>query len=308
MATGFGPSKPGATSIFANLGAASSGAQTPSQTTNIFAHLANPSQSAPTSSILGTAQPSLPPTSSLFQNLGQQTKPESKGGSLFDRITAGSTGQQPGLGLGGGTSGAAAAMSSAPQQPGSIFGGSASTTSQPLQAQSLFGGPIGLQSAQSQNILGGITNSQPAPAPSIFGGTTNSEPAPGPSIFGGSKSDTKPGLGLWGAGQSQPSQPGQLASLSQRVPDNQVLGAQNGSQSAYFNSLLEKNKKRTRDEGSSGLGEVPSLQLGLEDIAKRARQLGGLGGQIPGGRGADSKAYVMTVVPGIDVFCQLMPG
>ena len=59
----------------------------------------------------------------------------------------------------------------------------------------------------------------------------------------------------------------------------------------YFDNLLEKGKKRaSAADRETGFGELPSLQLGLGDIAKRARELGGVGTQIHEGAGADSKA------------------
>ena len=70
-----------------------------------------------------------------------------------------------------------------------------------------------------------------------------------------------------------------------------MQSTENEFRPGYFNSLLEKNKKRTREaEGGAGLGEIPSLQLGLGDIARRVRELGGSGPQINGRGGTDSKA------------------
>ena len=70
-----------------------------------------------------------------------------------------------------------------------------------------------------------------------------------------------------------------------------MQSTENEFRPGYFNSLLEKNKKRTREvDGGVDLGEIPSLQLGLGDIARRVRELGGSGSQINGRRGADSKA------------------
>lgn len=43
-------------------------------------------------------------------------------------------------------------------------------------------------------------------------------------------------------------------------------------------------------DGELGFGELPSLQLGLGDIARRARELGGVGAQTHGGATVDSKA------------------
>ena len=70
-----------------------------------------------------------------------------------------------------------------------------------------------------------------------------------------------------------------------------MQSTENEFRPGYFNSLLEKDKKRTREvEGGAGLGEIPSLQLGLGDIARRVRELGGSAPQTNGRRGGDSKA------------------
>ncbi len=61
-------------------------------------------------------------------------------------------------------------------------------------------------------------------------------------------------------------------------------------QTAYFQSLLEKNRKRAREEQSGGLGDVPSLQFGLGDISKRVRELRGDGGQTRNDRAVDNRA------------------
>ena len=70
-----------------------------------------------------------------------------------------------------------------------------------------------------------------------------------------------------------------------------MQSTENEFRPAYFSSLLERNRKRTREgDGIVGLGEIPSLQLGLGDIARKVRELGGSGPQISGRGGADSKA------------------
>ena len=47
------------------------------------------------------------------------------------------------------------------------------------------------------------------------------------------------------------------------------------AQPAYFDNLLEKGRKRVREaDGGPDFNDLPSLQLGLGDIAKRARELG----------------------------------
>ncbi|KAL8733940.1 MAG: hypothetical protein Q9181_003373, partial [Wetmoreana brouardii] len=74
------------------------------------------------------------------------------------------------------------------------------------------------------------------------------------------------------------------------------------SQPAYFDSLLEKGKKRAREaDGGSGLGQLPELQLGLGDIARRVREIGGVGSQTPADRAADSKAHYLLAASGVNL-------
>lgn len=72
------------------------------------------------------------------------------------------------------------------------------------------------------------------------------------------------------------------------------------SQPAYFNNLLEKARKRTHDaDGGPGFRDLPSLQLGLGDIAKKVRELGSVGTQTHRGRAVDSSAHYLLAASGI---------
>jgi nuclear pore complex protein Nup93 len=79
------------------------------------------------------------------------------------------------------------------------------------------------------------------------------------------------GLGqstLFGTASTQQQQPQQQQgpSLSQ---------ANATSRSAHFDNLLERGRKRYAGEnGGSNFDELPSLQLGLGDIARKVRNLG----------------------------------
>lgn len=78
---------------------------------------------------------------------------------------------------------------------------------------------------------------------------------------------------------------------TQKQDGQQSAGLGKVSQPGYFNNLLEKGKKRAlAADGGAGPNGLPSLQLGLSDIAKRARELGGLGSQTQGGSIVDGKA------------------
>ena len=66
---------------------------------------------------------------------------------------------------------------------------------------------------------------------------------------------------------------------------------------AYFDSLLEKNKKRA--QGETVAGELPSLQLGLGDLRQKLRKLGPSGGT-GAGRVVDGKAHYLLAASGVD--------
>ena len=107
------------------------------------------------------------------------------------------------------------------------------------------------------------------------------------SLFGArpaSTAQTQAQANQPGQGQPGQAQPGQ-AQPGQGQPDQghssqqgQLLTSQSNqgaSQVAYFQNLLEKNKKRSREaEKGSIFGDVPGLKLGLNDISKRVRDLG----------------------------------
>jgi hypothetical protein len=79
-----------------------------------------------------------------------------------------------------------------------------------------------------------------------------------PSLFGGASTQQQP--------QQQPQQQ-QGASLSQSNAGT--------TRSAHFDNLLERGRKRNAGEnGGSNFDELPSLQLGLGDIARKVRNLG----------------------------------
>ncbi|KAJ5895471.1 Nucleoporin interacting component Nup93/Nic96 [Penicillium taxi] len=138
---------------------------------------------------------------------------------------------------GGGLGGGLGLGASAAPQTSSLFGTNNATTSAP--GTSTFGTTQGAQSS-----LFGASQAQPQPAqPSLLGqsslGQTQSQANPGPAQAGLSTQTTQP---------------------------------------AFFNSLLERGKKRPLPGGQNGNFEnVPSLQLGLDDIRRKARELGSAG-------------------------------
>lgn len=98
-----------------------------------------------------------------------------------------------------------------------------------------------------------------------------------------------------------PHQPQEQQNQAQQQDDQQGLLIKKSAQPAYFENLLENGRKRTRDtDGGPGFKDLPSLQLGLGDIAKRVRELGGAGSQKEGSRGADSRAHYLLAASGVN--------
>ncbi|KAL9021731.1 MAG: hypothetical protein Q9185_001095 [Variospora sp. 1 TL-2023] len=202
---------------------------------------------------------------------------------------------------------------SKPAATNSIFGnqtsGASSSQTQPSQTSStsnIFGN-LGSQQpsqpAQSNpfSIIGSSQPQQAKPAHSApFSNLATSQPQQTSSLFGAAKPATSattaapaPSIFSSQAPQQQQDQAGQNA--QQQPPPPRL------SQPAYFESLLEKGRKRTRDaDGAPNLGELPGLQLGLSDIARRVREIGGVGAQSPADRAADSKAYYLLAASGVN--------
>lgn len=277
-----GQSQPQQTSgIFGSLGSATSssaqsqpgqtssifGSSQPQQTSNVFGSL-NTLQPQQTGSVFGNLNISKPPsTPSLFSNLGGQSTSQSTG-SIFSTTT-----------------------SSQPQQ-GEHFGSLRDNTAATSQSQqgglfgSLGGTSLGVSQAQQGGLFGALGGTT----------TTTSQPQNPAYSFGN--------LGRSMATTSQPQQAGVSfadQTHTQQQSSQPVQSNGNTLYSAYFNSLLEKNRKRDHAavESESGFGEIPSLQLGLGDIAKKVRELGGAGVQNLG-RGTDSKAHYLLAASGVN--------
>ncbi len=128
---------------------------------------------------------------------------------------------------------------------------------------SLFGGASGFGSTTNRpsNMFGSSTNTT-----SAFGNTTTApvQSTQAPSMFGQT--------------QTQGPQPAQ--STSGQAPGQ---ASTQGTQPAFFNSLLERGKKRplSATVQSGNFEDVPSLQLGLDDIRRKARELGTSGKDSP---------------------------
>lgn len=233
-------------------------------------------QSKPTSSLFGnlnpatSAQSQAAPTSSLFGNTSQPQQSSGQTTSLFGSVGASQPQTQSSLfsNLGG-------------DQKPNFFG-----ASQPQQQTSTGGG--GLFGTSS------VVNVQPQQTSSLFGGAqknaATTQPA-APSLF---ISQPQPQQYNNQSGQAAPGQ-------QQQQVGHESQGGQGISQLAYFDNLLEKGRKRTHDaDGGPGFRDLPSLQLGLGDIAKKVRELGSVGAQTQRGRAADSRAHYLLAGSGIN--------
>ena len=175
--------------------------------------------------------------------------------------------------------------------------------SQPTQS-SLFSSQGTFQAQQSQpvqpSIFSNLGPSQPQQTSGLFGASKPATTQPAStSLFAPQTTSAAPAPSIFAPQpqQQQQEQPGQNASQQQAPAP---LPAKS-FQPAYFESLLEKGRKRSRDvDGVSGLGELPELQLGLTDIARRVREIGGVGTQSQADRAADSKAHYLLAASGVN--------
>lgn len=184
---------------------------------------------------------------------------------------------------------------------------------------SAFGGqPAGSQSGAS--LFSGLNSAKPAQSTSsLFGSQSQQQSQGGGGLFGSiglnsqAPQQQQPQAGGLFSGLASTSQPaqqlqtgGSFGSLgAQNKPQNQVvLGAsisdqqtqqQQSQQSrAYFDSLLEKSRKRAH--GETALEDLPSLQLGLGDLRQRIKRLG----PAVQDRDADGRAHYLLAASGVD--------
>jgi nuclear pore complex protein Nup93 len=185
-----------------------------------------------------------------------------------------------------------------PAGGGNLFAPPASSTASP---SNLFAPSAAQQPAKASIFnFANPQASQPPAASSAstpFGGldatTSTSQPAGATGLFGLGQPATS-GLGV----SSQPQQPaaalsGLFAGIGQRpaapptgqsqqsnqphaqnvAPGLQSSQTGNNVRTAYFEQILERGRKRNNAENGV-LGDLPSLQLGLGDIARKVRNLG----------------------------------
>lgn len=151
---------------------------------------------------------------------------------------------------------------------------------------SLFGGGgLGASTTPQSNSLFGANNSTASPFANFSTtgaqGAQGAQGAPTSSLFGGQSQ-----------AQQQPAQTSTLGQTQQAGnPQAQGQPASQSTQPAFFNSLLERGKKRPLSSviQNNNFEDVPSLQLGLDDIRRKARELGSAG-QKDTPNGKNSKA------------------
>jgi len=71
-------------------------------------------------------------------------------------------------------------------------------------------------------------------------------------------------------------------------------------QPAYFQALLEKNKKRPVEDNAGALNPLPQLQLGLNDISRKVRNIGQGGPSAGLGRGGDGRSHSLLAASGVN--------
>ena len=231
-------------------------------------------QSKPTSNLFGTpnlatsAQSQAAPTSSLFGNTSQSSEQTS---NLFGSLGASQSQTQPSLlsSLGG-------------DQKPDLFG-----SSQPQQQTGTAGGGL--------FGVGSALQVQPQQSSSLFGGAQNNAATSqlaAPSLFAPQ---------LQSQQQQQNTQAGQAAQeQQQQQAGQQSQGEHLIPQPVYFDSLLEKGRSRTHEAGGPGFRDLPSLQLGLGDVAKKVRELGSFDTRTHRARAGESSAHYLLAASGIN--------
>lgn len=249
---------------------------------------ATPAQQPQSGGLFGnTQQNQTTPSGGLFGNTTQQqtantgsglfgaAKPQQSSTGLFGQTQA----QQPAAS--GGLFGNAQNNQAA--KPGGLFGQS---TTQTPPASNLFGAAANATPAAGGGLFGNTNNNAAAQPTSLFGASTNNtstQPAVTNSLFGGiggnkpaapAASGSLFGASLLAPSTNQTNAQAQPAQTNAQHGADQPNAATAQSQPAYFAQLLERGKKRHHGEVvGSTLGDLPSLQLGLGDIARKVKTL-----------------------------------
>jgi nuclear pore complex protein Nup93 len=288
-----------------------SNASQPQQSSNLFGGLGSAtSQPQPSSSLFGGAGANTSQqqqSSGLFGGLGGTKSIAPASGSLFgnmsgtgaandaSRGTGQNTNQSGGSSLFGST-GAGASSG------GGLFG---STTTTAPAAGGLFGTAPSTSAPPAGGLFGSAPTTTPPSGGGLFGSTTTSAPPAG-GLFGNATTTGTGGTGLGGASMF-----GANASTNQANTASTFGQTQSGSQSdqtagpkqtrdgAYFNSLLERQKKKAKIQSTNPSlrrSQLPNLNMDLGDLARRAQELGGRG---QGPDVADSRAHYLLAGSGV---------
>jgi nuclear pore complex protein Nup93 len=218
--------------------------------------------------------------SSLFGNLGGNQQNTS---SLFGAPTS----SQPTNNLFSGLN-----QPTTTSAPG-LFSNLGSTTQpQPQQQQQAGGGGGGLFGAGSSAQPQQQQQQQTGGGGGLFGAgsTTKPQTQAGGSLFGGlGGTQTQP--------QQQPGTGSVHGAQQQQHNGSSILGgstSQSQQQNAYFDTILERSRKRAL--GDTMDGDFPQLQLGLGDLRERIKRLA----SSKSGHGVDGKAHYLLAASGVD--------
>lgn len=206
---------------------------------------------------LGSGAAASQPSGSLFGQSATTSAPS--GGGLFGALGGGNTATSTSQTTGGGLFGQTTSTPSGGGLFGGLGGGSAAT-SQP------GGGPA--SGGLFGNLGGGNAASQ---STGLFGQQQSTTPAAGNSLFGASQVQQQNGASTLGLGQSQ-----------------------QGGSTSYFDSILDRSRKRNHAESTPE--DLPQLQLGLGDLRQRIKRLA------PGNqdRTSDGRAHYLLAASGVD--------
>ncbi|OBT79120.1 hypothetical protein VF21_01816 [Pseudogymnoascus sp. 05NY08] len=168
----------------------------------------------------------------------------------------------------------------------SLFGQPASSANQPTPSQgtSFFSGLNAPKPAQPASSPFGNPPQAQQPTASLFGSTATgqSQPQAAQSLFGSTLNTGGQQNGNGTLNTQQPTDSGR-----QSQGPNQQTGA-------YFDTLLQKSRKRTH--GDNSLEELPSLQLGLGDLRDRIKRLAPPSMT----NGADGRAHYLLAASGVE--------
>ncbi|KAJ5108771.1 Nucleoporin interacting component Nup93/Nic96 [Penicillium angulare] len=144
--------------------------------------------------------------------------------------------------------------------------------------------------SQTPGLFGSGSGSTNPTSPFGTGTTTTVQPQRAPtSMFGQPQ----------GQSQQQPSLLGQSQAQTAGSQQQEPMSSQ-ATKPAFFNSLLERGKKRPLSAAQNGnFEDVPNLHLGLDDIRRKARELGKAGSNDSQQNGTNTKAHYLLASCGI---------